>query len=162
MKRFTFRLQVVLDRAKDEEDVLLKAMAQEQAALARKEQEMAEQATRRRDTLSAMTEKQRTGCDVWELQQYRLHLDALATRLAQLDQECAAQAQRVEQARARVVEAMRKRQVLEKLREKQLTAYQRECDREELRNMEETTLPRLSRERAAEAARRQLQDVVEG
>ena len=154
MKRFVFRLQVVLDRALEEEQELLKELAHEQYALTRQEQAIAEFITRRHGAREEMAEKQRTGCDVWELGQYRLHLDELANRLALLEDERKQQEARVEQARARVVEAMRKRQVLEKLREKQLNDYQETCAKEELRAMEETMLPRLERERKLELHRR--------
>ncbi len=157
MKRFVFRLQVVLDRALDEEQALLKQLAHEQCVLTAKEQEIAEQHARRSETMAGMADRQRAGCEIWELQHHRLHLDALAGTLARLEDERQRQEERVDAARATVVEAMRKRQVLEKLREKQLADYQRAVDREELRNMEEIMLPRLAREQAEDARRRQRQ-----
>ena len=53
-------------------------------------------------------------------------------------------------ARQALVEAMRKRQLLEKLREKQYALYRKETERQELQTMEESVLPRLAREQAEE------------
>lgn len=153
MKKFAFRLQVVLDRARDAEEERLRQLALVQGELYRKEEEIRACADKRSALLAAMSTMQQGSFDPWELHQCHLHLDALAGMMKQLRQEYAQIEERVEAARQALVEAMRQRQLLEKLREKQLDEYRQAVAREELRTMEETTLPRLARARAAEQAR---------
>jgi len=96
-----------------------------------------------------MAATQQGPCDVDELRQRRLHLDALAATLKTLRDERTVVAQKLDIARVAVTEAMRKRQTLEKLRETQHSAYQKELEKQELQQMEETKLPRIAAERAA-------------
>lgn len=145
MKPFIFRLQVVLDRALEEEDRLLRQMAEAQQALAEKEQEIQRTSETRSATLQAMTDTQQRSFDVDELTRQRLHLEGLAILLATLQEQHTLLLQRLDAARATLIESMRKRQVLEKLRDEQHAAYRKDIEAQELRHMEEVKLPRLAR-----------------
>mgnify|MGYP001340718148 CR=1 FL=1 len=147
MKRFAFRPQVVLDRARDEEERLLQQLANVQIELIKKDRELAWVVDERTATLRAMTAAQQQTFEIEEIQRQRLHIDALDIRQVQLRDERALIQQRLDTAREALVEGMRKRQVLEKLRDTHYTAYMKEMEKQELQIMEDVKLPRLARER---------------
>lgn len=153
MKPFVFRLQIVLERAREEEEELLRRLALLRAEKTRKEEEMTAATAQRRQLMQTMAAMQQQSFDAWELHQCHMHLSALGDALEQLHRECAEIEERVLAAQQAVVEAMRKRQLLEKLRQKQYDTYRAAAERQELRAMEETTLPRRARERMEELAR---------
>lgn len=82
-----------------------------------------------------------------------LHLEALGNDLMELTTQRRELENRVAAKQRDLVEAMRKRQALEKLRDNQLKAYKKNIERLELQTMEEAVLPRLARRQAAERAR---------
>ena len=147
MKQFVFRFQIILDRARAEEDRSLLRLAGARQELKRKEGEIARHTEWRRDALAAMAERQQRSFEAWEMTQHRLRLDAVAKDLRCLDDERDALRHGVEDARASTVAAMRKRQALEKLRERQLADYRRAAERRELRAMEDAAHPLLARRR---------------
>jgi len=151
MKKFVFRPQVVLDRTCEEEERLLLHMASIQHELAGKDHEIARTSGERKATLQVMTETQREHFDVEEVYQQRLHLDALDVLLARLHDERAAIQQRLDAARNAVIETMRKRKVLEKLRATHFAAYRKEVEKQELQVMEDAKLPQFARERMEKA-----------
>jgi len=151
MKKFVFRPQVVLDRARDEEEQALQQMAGVQRELVEKDQEIARVADEHTTTLRAMTAAQQQTFEVEDIQRQRLHIDALNHLQMKLQDERALIQQRLDAAREALIEAMRKRQVLEKLRETHYTAYQKETQKQELQIMEDVKLPRLARERMENA-----------
>jgi flagellar protein FliJ len=151
MKKFVFRPQVVLDRARDEEEQALQQMAGVQRELVEKDQEIARVADEHTSTLQAMTAAQQQTFEVEDIQRQRLHIDALNHLQVKLRDERALIQQRLDAAREALIEAMRKRQVLEKLRETHYTAYQKETQKQELQIMEDVKLPRLARDRMENA-----------
>jgi flagellar FliJ protein len=148
MKRFNFRLQVVLDRALEEEEQQLLRLAevQQQILEARRKLDAVEEA--RRHQLACMTEAQQASFDPLEMHARTLHLEDLGEQLARCREVLAGLERRAEQVMQDVIAAMRKRQVLEKLRDKQYADYCKEAERVELQTMEEAVLPRLAREQA--------------
>lgn len=147
MKKFIFRPQVVLDRAREEEERLLQQLASVQHEMLEKDREIARVADERKAALRAMATAQQQVFEVEELHRQRLHIDALDHRQAVLQDERTLIQQRLDAAREALIEGMRKRQVLEKLRETHYTAYLKEMEKQELQIMEDVKLPRLARER---------------
>jgi flagellar export protein FliJ len=74
--------------------------------------------------------------------EWRMHLEALNGVVAAVEQERKALEGQVEAQRQRVLDARRKRQGLEKLRDKQYDDHRMEHERQELKNLEDITLPR--------------------
>ena len=151
MKKFVFRPQVVLDRAREEEERLLQQMAAVQHEMVVKDRELARVKDERTATLQSMAAAQQQTFDVEDLQRQRLHIDALDHLQVKLQDERALIEQRLDAAREALVEGMRRRQVLEKLRETHYTAYMKEMEKQELQIMEDVKLPRLARERMENA-----------
>jgi flagellar export protein FliJ len=151
MMSFVFRLQVVLDRALRQEEEECLRLARLQDAQAVKEAAVAAKQAARRTLCADLDTLQQGTFDAQRLHDGHLQRDALGNEEASLRAELneidalVAQQQRV------VAEAMRKREMLEKLRDQQREAHDREAARKDYQQMEETVLPRLARERMAEA-----------
>ena len=148
MKSFIFRLQVLLDQASREEEEQVLALAELQRRHAEALQRLTLAAAARTDLLTRMQLEQQRACLPCDLQRAYLRLDVLTGECRCREQETqeldlAAQAQQ-----ARVIEAMRKRQVFERLREKQAEAHRIAGEQLEHKSMEETVLPRYNRELA--------------
>ncbi len=149
MKKFTFRLQTVLDHALQVEDDCLRELARLQHLRYLKAEEVARAHDAYRVMRGAIRERQLGLIDADALRRCYLHLDALqhtiAAREAErqtLDTEIAAQMQQV-------LEARQKRQALEKLRAKQWDAYRLASERADLQQMEDVMLPRHNARLAA-------------
>lgn len=154
MKKFVFRLQIVLDRALQQEEAKQLLLAQAQQLRALKEIEIERKHADRQEMLAHIAQKQQQTFDPWEMHQCHLHLSVLGNDLCTLRLQAEELDQHVLTAQQALAEAMRQRQLLEKLREKQRASYQREFEKDELKTMEEASLPRLAREHAAEVRRR--------
>jgi flagellar export protein FliJ len=145
MRAFSFRLQVVLDRALEEEEAEVRRLGTLQHALAALETRMREVMAQRREEARGLAALQCEACDPHALHERYLFLDALAARLAEMDEERTRQQQAITAQRERVAAAMRKRQTLEKLKDKARAEYQHAFQLAELQAMEECVLPRLAR-----------------
>lgn len=123
MRRFRFRLQVALDHAARLEESAKLALA---AAMA----ERAEQARALegllgdRDRVGEELLARQTGAlDLPELERLRAHLEELCNRIAEQRQAIADSDRVIETRRDQLVDCMKRRQVLERLRSIQLTQH---------------------------------------
>ncbi len=146
-KGFKFRLQTVLDlaeRVQDQKAQLMGAAeARRQSVIDVLENLLRNEATLRSDLLKA----QQSGVlDLQAIQMSLQFLDNLAERvvgqraaLAKVDEE-------VEAARAELMEAAQKVQVLQKLKDKARADYNREVDRQEAKFIDEIATVRFVRQ----------------
>ena len=128
MKKYLFRLQVVLDRAVAEEEEQLLHLARIRREIVAKEQEIAINRDAHAQLLQHMARLQASVFDPRDLLVAIGHQEALANDVTRLRSERDAIDRRIAQQQHCVMEAMRKRQLLDKLREKQLDEYRREVD----------------------------------
>lgn len=161
MKKFQFRLQVVLERAQLDEEAQQRAFAllqQQRSALLG---EIARVSREREAQLRLSELRQSMPTDPRQLHQRFLYIETLANEIARLHGELDELDRRIETQRQRLVAAMQKRQLLESLHEKQLAAYLYAVARQEQQEMEETVLPHLFREQAT-AHLQQLEELNKG
>ncbi len=162
MKKFAFRLQTMLDLALTREEEELRRLGVVRQEQAVQEAVMTRTRAARGDLLAYLTGMQQQAFQPHEMHQGHLRLDAYANDLVAQNTALDAIKERVARQQDVLLEAMRKRKTLEKLREKQYEAYRKESERQELAAMEDTVLPRLARTQAAEQARlRQLTQPAE-
>ncbi len=153
MRKFVFRLQPMLNLAEKREEEEKRRLGVIQQALSAKEQQLAHTAQARRQLQAQLSAQQQREFDPRALQWGYLQLEAFATDLARLRDEKTEILQRMSAQQEELARAMQERKTLEKLHEKQLEAYRAELARFELQTMEESVLPRLAREKAAEQQR---------
>jgi flagellar export protein FliJ len=142
MRKFVFRLQIVLDHALRQEEECLQELARLQGLLFLTV-EAIERAKVDVQNMKVFLATQQQGVfDASRLMEWRMHLEALNGVVAAVEQERKALEGQVEAQRQRVLDARRKRQGLEKLRDKQYDDHRMEHERQELKNLEDITLPR--------------------
>ncbi len=154
MRKFSFRLQVVLDHRREEEEKQLRVLAALQNEKWRKEKEIIQQDELRNLHMQLMAEMQKEPFDPREMIDMYNRLDAINDDLAELQYQLIAIEEKIVNQQQVVLESMRARKVLDQLREKQLTLYHSDVAREDLQIMEEAVNPRISRV-AMERARNQ-------
>jgi len=153
MKRFVFRLQVLLDQAlrtEDEERRRLAQLLQEREAHLRT---IARAQALHAAVLQEINRLQQAIIDVLHIQACHLRREALGNDLQQYHNELAAIDERVRQQQWVLAEASHRRQALDNVRQRQYEEYQRLVEKQELQEMEEAVLPRLAREQALALAR---------
>jgi len=148
MKAFTFRLQVLLDQAVREEEARVLALAELQRKHAEALNGLTLAEGARTDLLACMQREQQQPCLPCDLLRGYLRLDILTGECRCRKAEEREVYSAVLQQLACVTEAMRQRQVYERLREKQAEAHRLAAEESEHKSMEDTVLPRYNRELA--------------
>ena len=153
MRRFQFRLQVLLDQAlrqEEEERLRLAKIQQEREAQL---QTIATAQARHAEILQGITRLQQQSIDLLMLQACHLRREALGNDLQQYREALSAIDARIQQQQLTLGKSTQRRQTLENVRQQHYDLYRREAERQELKEMEEAVLPRLAREQAMEQAR---------
>lgn len=148
-KSFKFRLQTVLDLASRVQDqkaqVLAAAQARRQSVIELLEDLRLQQQTRRDELLEA----QQSGIlDLQAIQWSLQFLGSLADREVAQEAALVKADEEVEAARAELMEAAQKVQILEKLRQKARADYNLQLDREEAKFIDELATVRFVRQEA--------------
>lgn len=156
MRKFVFRLQIVLDQAQRHEEECLLELARRQGQLFLKIEAIERAKADVQNMKTFLAVQQQGVFDATRMLEWRMHLEALNSSVALLDGERLELETQVEAQRQCVLDARKKRQSLEKLREKQWDDYRIEHERQELKTLEDITLPRHAAQQAlarADAAR---------
>jgi flagellar FliJ protein len=143
MKRFSFRLESYLRLCRHREEL-------EQVRLA----ELVTEAKRVRDTLATLLEALKRTKDelggrrtirVYEVGWYRQRIRGLQVQIEQTESQLANLQDLVIQQRLRLIEARKKRKIVEKLRTNRLNQHQRQVELELQKQMDDLYLQRLHR-----------------
>lgn len=135
MKKFRFKLESVLTLRKHNERKALELLGVAQAAHGK--------ALRRFEVVRAEMKRVEVMPLGPELQAQReTYLYRLRVRSAQLSEELSLRAGELEASRIQVVEAQAERKAVERLRDRRLSEWQLEAQREEDRNLSEVSLSR--------------------
>ena len=135
-----FSLHTVLDyRARLENLAQQKLMVAEQA-LRRLAEQIAEVETEINDTAATLAEKQRQGIDIREHIQLAEALDYRRQELAVMRQDMVKRRENVENARAHLKKRSQEKKIMEKLRERQDTAWRQYLDKRENIHLDEIAI----------------------
>ncbi len=146
MRRFRFSLQTALDQALRLEEEASLTLAAAQAEQARQERVIAALEEQADAAARALTALQQSGeLDLPRVTAQRLHLEDTWSQLAEQRLALAELIRKVEECRAHVVECMKKREVLERLKELHAETHRREALAEEGRMLDEVASARYSR-----------------
>ncbi len=115
---FTFRFETLLTTRRHAEDALQKELSDAKRALSAEQALLRESRDTRRRSLAELQRRQGEGFRAPDLALFGSYLDRLAREIDARLKRVAAAERRVNQQRLLVVEAMKRRKVLEKLREK--------------------------------------------
>ncbi|MHB9025446.1 MAG: flagellar export protein FliJ [Armatimonadota bacterium] len=151
MKAFSFRLQTVLEHAHEVEEERQLHLARLCQQKQRIEERMQIVNLKREELLGAMARIQRNRFDAREVAECHLCLEQQGNILVGLKQESDQIDRGINVARQALLEAIKHRQMMEKLREKHLQIHRQAVEKYELKTMEEATVPRIARECQARA-----------
>jgi len=149
MRRFQFRLRPVLERAQRREQQRQLELAHLQTELEAHEELLRALRDERSVWLCQLLECQQRSFEIEEVRRRRIHLDSLSAAIDDQSAVVRDMHQRVEEAQAAVVAAMRERQMLENLRDKQQVEHMRAAHRLETKLLDDLTTPRFGRADAA-------------
>jgi flagellar FliJ protein len=145
VKRFSFRLQSLLDYRRTVEEARLGEFArlqhEEQSELAR----LVGIRTAQRDAWETLAGLRATGTDSWELARADEHCKTLGDDLGLQELNLAAARRKVEAKLVEVVEAARERKVLEQLRDKQKSEYELSAAMIEQKELDDMASVRFAR-----------------
>lgn len=146
MKRFKFRLQVLLDQRKAKEDQLLAELGILQCEEADELEKLRMMCDGLQASLNEMSKAMGCNAASGELFRRDEYSKALMDDIKVQELTIKAVHSKVEAKRAEVVEAMKDRKVLETLRDKQEQEYILACERAEQNQIDEITSVRYARE----------------
>jgi len=142
---FTFKLQALLNHRRHQEEDLQKQLAEARRKSVAEQDRLRRQKREKRELVQSLHQKQAAGCTIRDSLLYLNYI-------AQLSQDIEQQVQRVQQAEKKVrrkrrelIEAVKKRKTLEKLKEKGRQAYLQKQMQNERKFMDEIASTRHAR-----------------
>ena len=147
MAGFKFRLETILQHRRRIEEDCQRKLAAALAELAKEKRGLAgSEASRDRDR-EEFQQKLKSNMTASEMLLYQRYFDQLAFDIADQKRKVAAAAQLLEKRRTELVAALKKRKVLDKLKEKQMTAAVKKKLKQEQDFMNEMAVIRYTRPR---------------
>jgi flagellar FliJ protein len=147
MAGFNFRLETVLQHRRRIEEDCQRKLAAALADLAMEKRGLAGIENSRDRGREEFQQKLKSNMTASEMLHYQRYLDQLAFDIADQKRKVAAAAQLVEKRRTELVAALKKRKVLDKLKEKQMTAAAKKGLKQEQDFMNEMAVIRHARPR---------------
>ena len=148
---FRFPLQSVLEHRKHQEEALQKEMAALQQRLDTERQRANVLCACMVENQRRFSGMQRNGAKACDLQLMIRYLDRLKGNIAQQEETVRRAMQRIEHKRADLIEAVKRRKVIEKLKEKAEHAYREETHRKETNLINEIAISGFNRRRGRNA-----------
>jgi len=137
MKKFVFTLEKVLDFKQQTLDVKISELSVLQMKLHDLEQEIDDLNRKFAESNRKMVAELQKGLQASDISVYKMYFDALNRRIRKLLEEKAQQEQRVAEKKADIVQINSEISGLEKLKDKQLTEYQKVVHKSEELAIEE-------------------------
>ncbi|NNF99214.1 MAG: flagellar export protein FliJ [Desulfobacteraceae bacterium] len=144
---YKFRLQALLEYKKHIEDTLQGELGEIRLQLAAEERKMELLSKKEDDIKTKLKRLQEAPSTANEIIMYHQYLARLGHDLGRQQKQVIAIESRCEEKRLEVVEAMKKRQILEKLKEKGLQAYSKKLLKKEQDFLNEVAVTRFNRRR---------------
>jgi flagellar FliJ protein len=145
MRKFEFRLRPVLERAQRREQRRQLELAHLQGELTAHQDLLRALRDERSVWLCQLLECQQRSFEIDEMRRRRAHLDSLTDAIDDQRAVVGRLRQQVEDAQAAVVAAMRERQMLENLRDKQQLEHVQAAHRLETKLLDDLATPRFGR-----------------
>ncbi len=145
MKKFVFRLETLLQHRINIEDKERDKFSRMRAELRVEMNHKDTLCARQAETLSELLMTKSSGSDCQEIGLYYRFLDRLAYEVKKSSQKIAELEQRIEKQKQVMIEASRKKQVIENLKKKRHREYNVALEREDQINIDEIVVTRFAR-----------------
>ncbi|MBI2267006.1 MAG: flagellar export protein FliJ [Armatimonadetes bacterium] len=129
MKRFAFRFQTVLDVRRQREETLMRELSQREAVLSEAVTVLENLRNKESSTRETLKEKLQAAISLLEVGLFQVYLQKLAGAIEEQKVWVAQLEAWVQEKRDEVVEALKARKVMEKIKEKDHTLYRKEVAR---------------------------------
>jgi len=146
MKKFSFRLQTVLDHAQREEDRLKQELSRLQMRLQEAMEKLSQLRQRRLETRADYLKKTKGPVNIDEIKTLKGNLEMLDKVIQQQLKEVADIEDAIAKKIPEVVKGMQKRQILDQLKERKQLEHKKESERLEINLIDDTTTPRHARQ----------------
>ncbi len=137
MRRFHFKLDPLLSVRKRKEEQAKLALGREQLLLNNEVVERTRLIDKKSDVLNEIHATARAGCHIGELVDMDHYYQQLNWNITQQDAKIKFAHSRVETARKKMVETMRDRRIIERIREKKYDIWRKEFEAEEAAEIDE-------------------------
>ena len=141
---FKFNLQPLLNHRRYLEEVLQKELAQFRKRLTAEQNKLRRLKEKKREYSQRLQQRQKVNGTVSDLILYLRYLDRLSTELKHQHQQVIAAEKAFKTKRNDLIESMKKRKVLEKLKENRSKAYQQQMLKYERKFMDEVAAKQFS------------------
>lgn len=139
---YTFKLEALLNQRRYQEEVLQKDLAASKTVLIDEQAKLQDLKGAKRKCAQGLHQKQQTGKSAADIQSYFVYLEQLSKDIEK-QRQCVVKAEsKFIAIRNDLIEAMKKRKSLEKLKEQQFKAYQQKIQRTERNFMDEVAINR--------------------
>lgn len=142
---YTFNLQIVLDHRQFVEDNLKKEVAEIQQQVTQTRQELDMMKRKEMDTATVLKEEQSKGLSSDGVIAYHTYLKRLADRIESQASTLGKLAEAESEKKNELLGAMKRRQILEKLKEQGLDRYNQALLKKEMELIDELTVNRFAR-----------------
>ncbi len=141
---FKFNLQPLLNHRRYQEEVLQKELAQFRNRLTAEQNKLRYLKEKKREYSQRLQQRQKVNGTVSDLILYLRYLDRLSTELEHQNQQVIAAEKDFKNKRNDLIEIMKKRKVLEKLKENRSKTYQQQMLKNERKFMDEVAAKQFS------------------
>jgi flagellar protein FliJ len=142
---YTFNLQIVLDHRQFIEDNLKKELAEIKHQVTRARQQLDTMKRKEMDTATVLKEEQSKGLSSDGVIAYHAYLKRLADRIEHRTSTLGKLVESESEKQNELLEAMKRRQILEKLKEQGLDRYNRAILKKEMELIDELAVNRFAR-----------------
>ena len=141
---FKFNLQPLLNHRRYLEEVLQKELAQFRKRLIAEQNKLRRLKEKKREYSQKLQQRQKENGTVSDLILYLRYLDRLSTELEHQHQQVVAAEKEFKDKRNDLIQTMKKRKMMEKLKEYRLKAYQQQTLKNERKFMDEVATKQFS------------------
>ena len=141
---FKFNLQPLLNHRRYQEEVLQKELAQFRNRLTVEQNKLRHLKEKKREYSQRLQQRQKVNGTVSDLILYLRYLDRISTELEHQNQQVIAAEKDFKNKRNDLIEIMKKRKVLEKLKENRSKTYQQQMLKNERKFMDEVAAKQFS------------------
>ena len=145
---YRFSLQTVLNHRKHKEEALQKELSAKNAQVLTAREELARLQSLKMDNLSALQQKQRDGASVSDIVLYDGYIRQISENLRDQSHRITKLMREFSEKRRELIEAVKQRKILDRLKEKEWAAYKRRLERKEQILMNEIAVSGFNRKKA--------------
>ncbi len=142
---YRFKLEALLNHRRHQEEICQKELARLQRKFADEQEKLRRKKQQKRENVLKLQNRQKESISVSDIILYMNYIAQLSKKIEAQALRVREAAKKVNQKRNELIGIMKKRKILEKLKEKDLVAYQKKMMQDERKFMDEVATTRHAR-----------------